>query len=315
LPGASYLFVVPAAIAGVTGILGAILARRAPHREGVVRLVAVALPTLTLVTLWSPWFFFLYDAFGAPGAPLFALGAAAATTTTLPLVAGLDPGPRAIVPGAIILAALGAATAAASTPPFTPESPSRVNVLHVEDATSARVIVDNRWGRTAFGPIPSAMRLALGAARTGPRFPWAPDEVLETDAQPAGLPPPEARGRFVVGEHGRRRIVAHVRSQRGARAVTLLLPPGSDASFVRIAGREPAPAEVAGWRMVNVVGVPDAGFEVEIATTASGVDLTVLDETPNLPPTAARVAAARPPNATQTQRGDASIVSRRLRLE
>src|SRR5262249_3679038 len=145
LPGASYLFVVPAAFAGASGILGAIVARRAPHREDAVRLFAVALPAMVLVILWSPWFLFLYDVFCSPGAPLLDHIAYSAATPTLPVVAGLDTGPRAIVPGAIVIAALGAATVAASAPPFTPESPSRVNVLHVEDGTSARIIVDNRW--------------------------------------------------------------------------------------------------------------------------------------------------------------------------
>ena len=48
--------------------------------------------------------------------------------------------------------------------------------------------------------------------------------------------------------------------------------------------------------------------------TRGDVDLTLVDETSGLPPAAAHVAAARPPNATTTQDGDLTLAVRRIRL-
>src|SRR5262249_42656873 len=113
MPQVSYLFIVPALVAGATGIGSALVRRHAPHREAGARFVAVAAPALVPLFLWSPMFFFLSDAFGTPPAPLIAAATAAAATTCTPLVPELDPGPRAILPGALVLAALGVATVAA----------------------------------------------------------------------------------------------------------------------------------------------------------------------------------------------------------
>jgi hypothetical protein len=92
------------------------------------------------------------------------------------------------------------------------------------------------------------------------------------------------------------------------------LPPNARARFVRVEGREATAAELAGWTVLTVVGVPDAGFDVEVAPPGR-LDLTIADETSGLPPSSARVAAARPAEATPTQRGDITIVSRHFRFE
>jgi hypothetical protein len=83
----------------------------------------------------------------------------------------------------------------------------------------------------------------------------------------------------------------------------------------RLGGRDAGePADVAGWRIVRVFGVPDEGFDVEITATRGDIDLTLVDETSGLPPAAARVAAARPPSATTTQDGDLTLALRHIRL-
>jgi hypothetical protein len=238
-PGASYLFVVPALVAGASGLAATLVAGRAPHRALAPSFAAVAAPALVLIVLWSPFFFFTHEAFGNAASPILALGAALATTTCAPLFASTEPGPRAIVPGALVLASLALATGAAVAPRYTAEWPSRVNVIHVEDGASARTLVDDVWGNVEWGPIPNAMRLALGPARVAARFPWSPEPVLQAEAPPAGLAPPRAEVRESAGQ----RLLVHVRSDRGARAIQLLLPPRSSARFLRVEGREAATAE------------------------------------------------------------------------
>jgi hypothetical protein len=213
LPSASYLFVVPALAAGAFGIGASVFAALFPQRAEGARFVAIAAPLLLLLALWSPIFLLLYDALGTPASPYLAVIAALAATGGAPVVGAMGLRGRAILPSALVLAALGVATFGASVPRFSPEMPARVNVIHVDEGATARILVDNRWADLTWGPIPIPMLLALGPAREASRFPWAPELVLQASTAPAGLAPPEARTRFVVGESAGRRSRA-----RGFRA-------------------------------------------------------------------------------------------------
>src|SRR5262249_49783758 len=144
-------------------------------------------------------------------------------------------------------------------------------------------------------------------------FPWSTPPVLQAETPSVGLPPPEAR--LQADENGARRVVVHVRSARGARVIGVLVPPDGTARVTRVEGHNIGEAGAAtGWQVVRVEGVPDTGFDAELSAPVGVIELTVMDETPGVPPPSASVVAARPPNATTTQRGDVTVVSRRIRL-
>jgi hypothetical protein len=161
------------------------------------------------------------------------------------------------------------------------------------------------------------MRAALGPdAHEGPAFPWSADPALQSSAPRADATAPDVLTTTASEASGARRFMLRVRSTRGARTLAVRLPPGSPAHIDRVNGVEHSGSPLgAGWTGIRVSGVPDDGAAVELVASDPGpIDVTILDETRTLPPLAVPVAAARPPWCTATQRGDVTVVSRRVRL-
>ena len=308
LPGVSYLLIVPALAAGLSGIA---TRTRAPA------IVKIALPALVTLVLWSPVVFLLYDAVGLLAAPLAAMIAALLATTFAPMMAPLPARERWLAPGALSMGALVSATIAAAVAPFSPEIPSRANVIFDENESTARILVDTVWGGRAWGPVPAPMRGALGpAAHDAPRFPWASEIVLAANAPRTGIAPPEMTALAVTSERDLRRLTVHLRSLRGARTLAVVMPPDTPARIARAGNADvpevaPRPGE---WRGLRLIAVPEEGITLELLAPATPIDLSIYDETSGVPAHAAPVVAARPLTATPSQRGDVTIISRRIQL-
>lgn len=154
-PGAAYLFSVPALVASL-----AVVSRLRTGRS--LGPVAATLPTLFAALLWFPEVWFFYEAMGLPIMP-------AVTALVALLLWGLAPGfPRSrrrglwglpAAAGAASLLCLGLAMA---RPPFTPDQPQSVNLLHVQDADTG----DARWAADIYhGPLPAELVQAADFSR------------------------------------------------------------------------------------------------------------------------------------------------------
>jgi hypothetical protein len=192
LPGASFLFVAPALVAGLAG-----LTRHAP--------TALVAPCLAAACLWLPLARGLEAALGLTLKLPVAAAAALVAGTLLPLYPATDRRGRAL-PWAALCALAVCVVIVLSGPPHSAERPQRVNIIHAEDADAraARLVVEARSG--------DAPAELAGAGPT----------TFE------GLAPPTLE----VIERDPARVRARVRSPRGAWAVQLRLRPAATAITV-----------------------------------------------------------------------------------
>jgi peptidase M28-like protein len=297
-PGAAYLFIVPTFAAALLPSISFEAACIVGAGVAAIFLFPIA------ASLYEALGFVLPAAIGAPTV-LF-------VTTLAPLLVG-TPRRGPIVLGA---SAAVAVVVAALVPAFSSETPQRVNVVFRQGETGdARVFVDTAWGPAGWGPPPDAMVRALGdrsrLVRESP-LPWSLPAV-GVDVPSIATPLPEAVVVASETSGGRRRVRLRVRSPRGATTLALVLPQGR-AIEVTVEGKRAQP------RWGYVVGLkagPPEGFEVALdANGSEPIPVTLLDRDSGLPPgsLAASAARARPKEATPTQDGDVTVVSRSLSL-
>lgn len=160
-------------------------------------------------------------------------------------------------------------------------------------------------------------------------FPGWERDFLHTPAPRLDLPAPEVT---VVedgaGEAGRRRLLLHLRSPRGARQLSLAVVGGGvrrwrveDGAWSKPSAE---PAENDSWELW-LHAVPDSGIRVEIELPSSGTRLRVLDRTDGLPPSLTAAPGTGPTTGTPEHItpaaaldvdtwGNASLVVRRVHL-
>ena len=310
LPGASYLFSVPALVAALAGL--------APGRGGAVRAFAALLPALAAGVLWFPLLFLLYDGLGAPALWLIGTLAALALSPAVPLLAAAGPVWRIGLPLAALLLLAIMAVGIVASPRASASSPKRVNVVYHQDADAGRA----RWLVTTGPPLPPAMRQA-GAFERRPvvAFPWmagAP-RAFVAPAGRAALPPPELTVLADRRAGGRRELRLRLASPRGAHNASLFLPAAAGLQSARVAGREVPrlpdgryPSR-GGWHGITVLTLPPGGAEIDLVLgTAGRVEGTVLDRTLGVPPAGRALVRSRPAAAAPINDGDGTVVTRRI---
>lgn len=313
-PGASFLFVVPTLVAGLVGWL---------------RIdVAAVVPAGVAAVLWMPLAVLVYDGLGVV-VPALACVSSTLLVSTLPSLLGRERGAwdrrLGLGAGGVVLAA---ALAAVIAPKYSADEPQRVNVVLRQDEASegiaprTRVYVEAAWAYVAWGNPPEPMLRALGASTAlgrGAPTPWS-SPVPFAETTHVAMEGPRATvleaGRATQGS----RLRVRVESPRGARTIAVLLP-GSPRLTLSVAGQIAIPRNDA----VVLRAVPREGMVLDIESVTGADDapivLTLVDSTPGLPPDAATTAPlaravldARPPEATQTQEGDVTLVARRIEL-
>ena len=301
-PGVSYLFLVPALVAAVTGpaLLGG----------GGGRTVAALLPGLVAALLWFPILMLMYQGLGIPMLWLVGTLAAVAFSSALPLLGGGGGGWRWGVSSAAALLAVVMLIGIVASPPFSAAAPQRMTFMFHQDVDSGHA----RWIVRTPPPLAPALKQAASFGTPSSLFPWTdPARGFLADATAVPLPAPELT---VVGEMpagGARVLHLHLRSPRGASTVGLVLPVSGIDSLL-VAGREmPAPPKGEAWRVVEV-SVPAAeGVEIEVTTTLpKPLEATVYDRTPGLPPAGAALLKARPDTAAAIQDGDVTMVTKKV---
>ncbi|HEV2853908.1 MAG TPA: M20/M25/M40 family metallo-hydrolase [Thermoanaerobaculia bacterium] len=313
LPGASYLFLVPALVAGLCGL--------ALSGSPGGRTAAAILPVFVAGLLWFPVLRSLYLGLGLLGL----LATAILLSFIFSALAPLVPGSRArwvlIAAGAL---AVICAVLAMVSPPFSPESPRPVMVQFHQDGDSGAA----RWVVRSAPPFPPALRKAAEfASKPGPAYPWSPPmgRAFLAPAPPLNVPAPALAVLEDSAVGGKRRLRLRLTSSRGAPIGTIVVPAGAklesikiDGRAIPLEGRRPGPrgpAAARGWQLFTNYTVPPQGSEIEVVLGATQpLDWYVYDRTPGLPPTAQALLAARPKDAVPIQEGDLTMVSRKVRI-
>src|SRR5215210_5425617 len=313
MPGASYLFLVPALIAGVCGLaLGG-----SPGG----RMVASILPVFVAALLWFPILRALYLGLGLQGLLMtgvllsFVIGALA------PLVPSSGALGRRWLPLAAAAAAVLCAVLAMVSPPFSPQSPRRLMVQLYEHAGSGQA----RWVVRSTPPFPPAMRKAAQfAPRPGPPFPWSPPmaQSFLAPAPPLNAAAPELTVLADSVAEGKRHLRLRLTSPRGASFGTIVVPAEARVESVKIDGEDISvdrgmgpQGPGRGWQAFTNHTVPPQGSEIDIVLGAlQPLDWYVFDRSLGLPPSGQALLAARPKDAAPFQDGDSTIVSRKVRI-
>ncbi|MDB4942009.1 MAG: Peptidase, family [Labilithrix sp.] len=303
VPGASFLFVVPALVAGAAALLGAE--------------VGAALPAVVAAVLWLPIALLVYDGLGLFLPVVACVPAAFLVSAVTPLFARRPHAEAAETEATALrwrrLAAVGGLLVAALTvtsiavPPYSAEVPQRVNVVFRQDAGEARVFVEAAWSVRAWGRAPAAMVGALGdPAHVTSEPPWRWSPALPSAPVPrVDLAPPVVS----VTSDASGALTVHVRSARGATTFAVLFPQGAPPGAITVDGQ----LATARSGAVFLRGVPPEGATLRFARGTGGrVAVSVVDVTTGLPegsPVANAVRAARPEEAVETQEGDVTVVA------
>ncbi len=308
VPGASYLFLVPALVAGLAGWLGG---------ES-LRPLSALLPLTVAGLLWAPLSLLFFTGLGTPGLPVIAVVFGLLAMPLAPLHAGVRR--PALWLAAFAVLALITTFLVPATTRATAEAPRRLTLSYHLDADAAA----GRWvlvGDQAPGK-PMAPALAQSARfAVGPPFPWS-NAQAKANAAPAPALPMVVPTLEVLADERRadgRHLSLRLTSPRGAPSVTLHLPVAAEVRSARMAGEE-IPRTKDGkipprgdWFSFQCLSTPPEGIELELVIAGSGaIDGYLVDRSFGLPAAAREIVAARP--ADTVADGDAIVVSRKVRL-
>jgi hypothetical protein len=312
MPGASYLFLVPALVAGLCGLL------LGGSTGG--RMIASILPVVVAALLWFPILRALYLGLGLLGLLATAVLLSFIFGALLPLVSSSGSLGRRWLPLAAGVAAVVCAVLARISAPYSLESPQPVTVQLFQDAGASRWIVRSS------PPFPPAMRKAANfASQPGPAYPWSPPggRAFTAPALPLGAPAPELTVLQDSVTAGKRRLRLRLTSPRGAPVGTVVVPAAAKLELVNVEGQTAFTADGQGpgagggsaWRQITTLSVPPQGIEIEIILgSTQPTDWYVFDRSYGLPPSGQALLAARPRSAVPIQDGDSTMVSRKVKI-
>lgn len=308
VPGASYLFVLPALVAGLAGWLGG------PGRLRLAALLALAVVGI----LWAPLALIFFAGLGTPGLAVIAAVFGLIAMPLAPLHA--DARRPALWVGAIALVAVVAAFLVPATTRASAAAPLRVTLSYHLDSDAGA----GRWilaGDLAPGrPLPPTLA-AAAPFTVGQPFPWsfAQAKAAVAPAPPLPLVVPTIE---VLSDEPRpdgRHLSLRLVSPRGAPSITLHLPVAANIRSARMADAE-IPQTKEGkiptrgdWFTFQCLSTPPEGIVLDLVAGSSGpIDGYLVDRSLGLPPAARALVAARP--AEMIPDGDAIVVSRKVHI-
>lgn len=309
LPGASYLALVPALLAGIL----LVLARRASEAPA---LLPGWLPAATAALLAFPLAWGLPEALGMTALPAVAAVAALVASAAL-----ADCGGRGARRTALLLLALavGASAWGALQPSFTRERPEPCSLRYLETASGGRWLAEPGSGRLP-GRLATAAAFAAAPEKV---YPWSRGAGVFAAPGPAlKLAPPQLTRLAQSVEESGRRLRLLLRSPRRAPRALVYLPPEAEVRAVTVAGvaLPPPTARSAGrgggeGRFLVVFTLPPDGVEIELLLGGtSAVRFEVVDFSAGLPPGGEALVAARGERAQPIGLGDATVAWRSVEL-
>jgi hypothetical protein len=285
VPGASYLFLLPA--------VAAVISRG-------------ALPAVVLVLVWIPLVLGLEQALGlrvpiALGAPAGALVAAAATASRWRSVG---------LPAAAAVISIGVAC---FVPAHTADAPAWLNLVHVDTDGEPRArLVAVAYG----GGIPKSLRseadFGTSPEPTVRGAPWTP-AGFAAEVERSGAPVPLVDVVSTREEEDGRVLELRIRSPRRSPTIVLDVR-GASVLSATVGERKVRGFSWPGSHRI-FFGVPPEGIGLSVrAPKDAPGKLLVLDMAYGLPPGDARFANARPPTHVPRSLGDQWVVARSVDL-
>ncbi len=317
LPGVSYLFLPPALVAGVLGVVVF-----AAGGSAAGRLAAAVIPVLVVGLLWFPLLGSLYLGLGLLGLLGTSVLLSFVYSSLIPLAGPAGGLSRRWLP--LTAAAVGVlgAVVAMVTPPSSPEVPRNIVLqLHQDAATGV-----SRWLAFVEPPFPPSLRQA-GGFGTKPEvpFPWLPPgaRTFMGPAPKLDVPGPDLVVEQDAIVEGKRHVRLRLTSPRGAQVGSFAIPAEVQLDSIKIDGhafpttvRRAGPLNRAkGWKLFSNLTLAPGGSELEIVLGSTQPAFWyVIDRSYGLPPTAAPLLAARPKDVVTIQDGDVVIMTRKVKI-
>jgi hypothetical protein len=314
VPGLTPYFLLPSLVAGV---LLLIAAAEPAGWEGVMGEWALFVSALPALLLWVGFAAAGESVMGLKLHPLFTVPIAVGVSTLVPLFASraLPRGAWATTTAALFAAALGAAAFAGTEPPYSEIAPQRLSITYVEDHAQNRSL----WSVDAYAPVPRPMRAVANFSAVPVQV--SPLAWMRSYVAPAGalrLTAPSARliGNRPIGEG--RRVTLAMRGSDATAQIYLVVP--KDAMLKSIDIKDwhfDAPPQWANLDRVVLACMSRDCASITLTLTLGTKKPVVLDlgeDRFGLPDFGARLLAARPRTATQTQNGDGVMLLDRLQV-
>lgn len=306
VPGSSPYFLFPALAAALVAIAVAFVPGAA---KAWLSDVLFAIPILIALAIWLALVAAGEGLLGLRLHPLFTLPAAFAAMTLVPLLHA--PAMRRGVWLGLVAVSLGGALVATAIaglqPAFSRTVAQRLSIRYFEDAATKKA----SWLLDAGAPLPASLRAAAA-------FSAAPVAALPAPFQPlyvasagaARFPSPSAEivadGAFAGG----RRVTVALHGSADASTMGLIIPKAAKLRTIDIRGQHlVAPKTNDGDTLLACLSRDCAGEVVAIETaTHASFSLIVVEQRYGLPPFAAKLVAARPPQAVPSQNGDVMLL-------
>jgi Peptidase family M28 len=318
VPGVSYVVLIPAGIAALTGLPFTL--RRADSGPGSILPVILPLATAAIVGFGPA--ILSYEGFGTRALAILSLVVAFLLTPIAPLCVDLQDaaGFRATaVPWIPILATGLAVFAAVVAPVYSAKVPERVNIKYWQDADSgtSQWIVQPDSGR-----LSEPIRLAATFRRADRgALPWDLNPAFVADAPHLDLAAPTFTILEASPADGRRSYRALLRSERGAPFAAVFFPPDAGVESVTIGGHpvRPSPTLVRqhfnGWAVYFCPAISPGGVEIGFTVPiGKPIEVSAADQSYGLPSEGTFLLNSRPLTATPSGSGDTTIVTRRVQL-
>jgi hypothetical protein len=300
LPGLSPYFLFPAMLAALAALTG--------NRW------AFVVPMLAAAVIWIGLVATGEGLMGLKLHPLFTVTAAFAAMTMVSLldVRAMSRSAWQACIGVALLGALIATVIAGVQPAFSKTAAQRLSIRYVEGATPAPV-----WAVDANAPVPASLRAAAdfskepktlaeglpayytAPAGTAARYPAAPAQITADGAYQGG-----------------RRVTVSLHGTSDASAMAVLIPKAAKGRGVDIHGQHMAvPASNDGdiFLICASRGCADEVVSID-AATHDAFALTVVEQHYGLPDFAAKIVAARPPQAIPSQTGDIVLLVKTVQV-
>jgi hypothetical protein len=310
VPGISYLFLVPALVAGVAGL-------------ALPGAAAVLLPALVAGVLWFPILIPLYEGLGSGALIPIGVLTAILFTAIAPFFVTAPVWMRKGLPVAALVLSILCLGATVIASPYSPQAPQWQNIVFHQDADTGKA----HFMVEIPPPLPPSYKQAAPFSDVWEKpYPWSPPQLRYPMAAvppvPAvDLPAPQlALLEDTTTTAGQRHVRVLLTSPRGAREATVLIPEAAKIESIKVGGtqieyRQGKPNARFGWYQQPVATLSPDGVELDLVLgDAQPLDWYVLDQTQGLPPAGEALIKARPQDAAAGQEGDMTTVSRKVRI-
>jgi hypothetical protein len=305
-PGISYLFILPALVAGILGLV-----------LSPVSAVASLVPGLVAAVLWMPILTPLYDGLGGPALVAIGLLAAVLFTTLAPLVPASGAVGRRWLPLAALAIAVVCVGLAFASAPYSADTPQPLPFEFSQDADTGQARWLALWGRS----LPPAVRQAASFSQARERaYPWTPEgyKAFVAPAPRFDAPGPQVSVLEDSAIPGGRRLRLLLTSNRGAREAALIAPEEAKVKSATVDGAEvklDAPRPKGRALIVGSSTMGSDGVEIVLVLGETRpLDWRIYDLSSGLPPSGAALLTARPASAVPIQYGDTTTIERKIKL-